>query len=138
MKRREALSKLAISTGALVVLPSAFVSCEKKDMDPDNNNNDDLIIDLSKAENDSLNSDGGFLISGNIIIINKGSSTYVALSKICTHNGCSVSYNSGNDNLPCPCHGSIFDTNGSVLNGPATTSLKTYSVSKMGDFLTIS
>ena len=139
MKRRDAISKLVISAGTLVVLPSAFVSCEKNDPDPDNNNNNnDLTIDLSKAENNALNSDGGFIISGSIIIINTGSLSFVALSKVCTHNGCSVSYNAANDNLPCPCHGSVFATNGSVITGPTSTSLRTYSVSKMGDILTIS
>lgn len=138
MKRREALTKLAISTGTLVILPSVFVSCEKTDTDPDPDNNNDLTIDLSKSENDALNSDGGSLISGSIIIINTGSGIFVALSNVCTHNGCVVTYNAANNNLPCPCHGSIFASNGNVINGPATTSLKKYAVSKSGDILTIS
>lgn len=41
----------------------------------------------------------------------------------CTHLGCKVRQN-GDGNLVCPCHGSKFDSNGKVLNGPAKSSLE--------------
>ena len=143
MNRRDAISKLTISAGAMVVLPAAFVSCEKNDPEPDtnpgtgNNGNGDITIDLTKAENSALTSVGGFLISGSMIVINTGNNTYVALSKVCTHSGCSVTYNSSNNNLPCPCHGSLFSIDGSVLNGPATAPLRKYTVTVDGNILTI-
>jgi len=143
MNRRKAISKITISATGMVVLPYTFVSCEKSDMDPANNaNNGDANgnsneIDLSKPENSALNTTGGFLIFGNIIVINTGNNTFVALSKVCTHNGCNVTYNSSNNNLPCPCHGSLFSIDGSVLNGPASTPLKKYTVTKNGNILTI-
>ena len=142
MKRREAINKLGIGTAGIFVLPAAFIACEKEETTPDNNNTnnnggDDLTIDLSESQNSALLTPGGFLISGNIIIINDGGN-YVALSKVCTHSGCEITYSAANNNLPCPCHGSVFSLAGSVLNGPATSSLKTYNVSKSGDILTIS
>ena len=45
-------------------------------------------------------------------------------SAICTHKGCSVSFNG--TLLRCPCHGSQFSLEGAVLRGPATVALKTY------------
>ena len=140
MNRRNALSRITISATGIVVLPAAFLSCEKSDPEPGNNpnNNNSGEIDLSKPENSSLNSAGGFLISGNKIIINTGNDVFVALSKVCTHNGCSVTYSAANNNLPCPCHGSLFSTDGSVLNGPAILPLTKYTVSKNGNILTIS
>ena len=45
-----------------------------------------------------------------------------ALSSICTHLGCLVNYNT--DLFECPCHGSKFDLNGNVLNGPALQPLE--------------
>jgi glycine/D-amino acid oxidase-like deaminating enzyme/nitrite reductase/ring-hydroxylating ferredoxin subunit len=45
-------------------------------------------------------------------------------SAICTHLGCLVHWNSTEQCWDCPCHGSQFAPDGSVLNGPAITRLE--------------
>jgi cytochrome b6-f complex iron-sulfur subunit len=45
--------------------------------------------------------------------------TFFALSTICTHQGCDADVVSGGTIVSCSCHGSRFDKNGNVLNGPA-------------------
>jgi Rieske Fe-S protein len=47
-----------------------------------------------------------------------------ALTARCTHLGCLVSFNSAERAWECPCHGSRFDTEGRVLQGPATRPLE--------------
>lgn len=133
MKRRNFIENLAKGAGALVVLPTVIVACEN---DSEDNPDGILSIDLAQEQNSALLASGGFIIRNNIIIINQND-TYIALSSVCTHSGCQVSYNASANNLPCPCHGSLFNTSGSVLNGPADAPLKTYAVVRDGDVLDI-
>jgi Rieske Fe-S protein len=47
-----------------------------------------------------------------------------ALTPICTHLSCVVSFDEANREWHCPCHGSRFATDGRVLHGPAKKPLR--------------
>jgi glycine/D-amino acid oxidase-like deaminating enzyme/nitrite reductase/ring-hydroxylating ferredoxin subunit len=47
-----------------------------------------------------------------------------AVSLRCTHMGCLVRFNAAEHSWDCPCHGSRFDVDGSVLEGPAVKPLE--------------
>ncbi|MFF4490407.1 FAD-dependent oxidoreductase [Streptomyces sp. NPDC001544] len=47
-----------------------------------------------------------------------------ALSARCTHMGCLVAFNSAERAWECPCHGSRFDIDGKVVQGPAVKPLE--------------
>jgi glycine/D-amino acid oxidase-like deaminating enzyme/nitrite reductase/ring-hydroxylating ferredoxin subunit len=49
--------------------------------------------------------------------------TLHAVSLRCTHLGCLLRFNGAERSWDCPCHGSRFDVDGSVLEGPAVTPL---------------
>jgi glycine/D-amino acid oxidase-like deaminating enzyme/nitrite reductase/ring-hydroxylating ferredoxin subunit len=46
-----------------------------------------------------------------------------AVSAVCSHMGCLVEWNEGERSWDCPCHGSRFDVDGSVLHAPAVDGL---------------
>ena len=58
-----------------------------------------------------------------------------AYSAICTHQGCTVNFNSDNSHFQCPCHGAEFDpANGAkVLAGPAPSPLTKIKISVQGN-----
>lgn len=55
----------------------------------------------------------------------------IALSAKCTHTGCTVAWQE--DLFACPCHGSKFNPDGSVVNGPADKPLAQYAAKIEGD-----
>jgi cytochrome b6-f complex iron-sulfur subunit len=69
---------------------------------------------------------------GSILIAHTGSATFVAVSAVCTHQGCLITGYSGGT-YTCPCHGSQFNTSGQVTRGPASAPLRTYATSVAND-----
>jgi Rieske Fe-S protein len=49
------------------------------------------------------------------------------ISPTCTHMGCEVAWNDVERTWDCPCHGSRYDLDGTVLHGPATAPLESLS-----------
>ncbi len=60
-----------------------------------------------------------------------------ALSLICTHLGCIVSWHLDEKRLICPCHGGMYDVTGTVLGGPPPRPLPSYEVKLSGDTVVI-
>lgn len=75
---------------------------------------------------------GGFHLGGDFILFDNGNKTW-ALSRRCTHLGCTVNYREKEGILECPCHQSRFSVEGKVLHGPAKKELPHYSVEKLKD-----
>lgn len=61
--------------------------------------------------------------AGPIAVYREEDGTTHAVSAVCTHMGCLVDWNDGEQSWDCPCHGSRFNYDGKVLNGPANSGL---------------
>lgn len=54
--------------------------------------------------------------------------SFLALSRTCTHLGCSIPWDAAKNQFVCPCHGSTFSLDGEVLTAPAPRPLDYYPV----------
>ncbi|MGC1308220.1 MAG: ubiquinol-cytochrome c reductase iron-sulfur subunit [Phormidesmis sp.] len=84
----------------------------------------------------------GFLASedfaaGPVIVIRDPANTenVIAVNSTCTHQGCTVAWK--DSEFACPCHGSKFEVDGSVIEGPAAEPLGTYEAKVEGDFVLV-
>jgi len=63
-------------------------------------------------------------IDGDTTAVHKDNGGQIhAVSAICTHLGCTVEFNATDTTWDCPCHGSRFATDGTVIQGPAVDDL---------------
>ena len=67
-----------------------------------------------------------FLPDRHLYIFNSADG-FFAVSSECTHLGCNVKHTASG--FACPCHGSRFDENGRVVQGPAPRPLPWYAIS---------
>ena len=80
--------------------------------------------DLGPASDFPLNSRTAISNPPALVIHNEDG--FSALSLLCTHLGCAVKENS--QGFECPCHGSRFNANGTVQNGPAKAPLRSLQI----------
>jgi len=143
MERKDFLAALGLSAGALVIT-SCMGACGKSDTGtptptptPTPGTKVDFTLDVST--NSDINTKGWTIM--NSIIIAKNGSAYIALSSVCTHQGNPITYNSTANNFPCSfqdaAHGSVFDSNGAKIQGPATSNLKKFSTTLSGNSLRV-
>jgi Rieske Fe-S protein len=140
MERREFIKSTCMACGMiglLGVLPITMLeSCMTLPMLRTTSNNNNIVISKTKLaaekkifvlRNDDLQYD--------VLLVKNIDNTYYAMYMQCTHNDNPVQAN--DKGLFCTAHGSTFDLEGKVTNGPATQALKKYTVSEDTDNLTI-
>lgn len=125
MNRSEFLKTLG--TGSLAVCAACgMVSCSDESVEPAPAGSFDITINIDDSPYANLKNVGGSVIKDNLIIARTGTDTFIALSKSCTHAGITVNYDHPNSRIICNAHGSIFETNGTVTQGPASRPLTKY------------
>jgi Rieske Fe-S protein len=56
-------------------------------------------------------------------LVHMSNGNFVAVEQACTHAGCPVKYNASTGQFNCPCHGAIFNADGTNPQAPATRPL---------------
>lgn len=77
---------------------------------------------------------GGYIDKSNLVVVTQPQAgQYKAFTAVCTHQGCTVA-SVTNNRIVCPCHSSVFSaTDGSVINGPATSALSAMTAAVNGE-----
>jgi len=73
------------------------------------------------------------IYAGQPAIVLRTAESIKAFSMICTHLGCTVEWQEGNQEFYCPCHDGRFDQFGEVVAGPPPVPLEAYPVQIVGD-----
>ena len=99
----------------------------------------DFTIDLSGPDGDALSNNGDFIIRNEVVVARNLEGTFVAASRICSHEqNAGVSFVGTQGGIfECEVHGSRFDQNGTPLNTITQNPLKIFRTSLDGDLLRI-
>jgi cytochrome b6-f complex iron-sulfur subunit len=117
LNRREFLAKSALVAAAFV----AVEGCGDGQIGPHSSALTSGGVTVKLADFPALATVGTLVdIGRERALVRTGPTTFLGLSKICTHQGCDTELR--NNQLECPCHGSLFSANGSVLRGPNISS----------------
>ena len=79
---------------------------------------------------------GSGVIVGEVVVTQPSAGVFKGFSAKCTHKGCTVD-KVADGTIDCPCHGSKFNLDGSVANGPAQTPLEAQAVTVQGDSIVL-
>jgi cytochrome b6-f complex iron-sulfur subunit len=65
-------------------------------------------------------------VRGRFYLVRLQDGGFLAISRQCTHLGCTVPWIDSEQRFACPCHASAFDITGNVINSPAPRALDRY------------
>lgn len=144
INRNEFLNKLSGGLAATCVACLA-AACSKESpgpMSPVTGSNPSGNTSGATVNLDSeLKNINDFVAKNSTIVIRTASgnavSNFLAFSSVCPHAGATVEYNNSTSSFLCAAHGSTFNSNGGLVQGPATKGLTKLTVEITGSTLTV-
>lgn len=127
--RRSFLNTLWVILGGVAL--AEFVAMAFAFLRPHRSNawgeNTDSIITAGAVERFTPNSVTAF-VRGKFYLARLEDGGFLALSRTCTHLGCSVPWIEKEIKFACPCHGSAFDITGNVIQAPASRAMDIFPI----------
>jgi cytochrome b6-f complex iron-sulfur subunit len=141
VKRTDFLKQLGFSGAAIFAtycIGGLSACSSSANISPNSMNSSDFTLDLNATENSILKNKGGFLVKNNVVIANTAQGNYVAVTRVCSHEGRQeVIYRSVQNDFYCFVHGALFDVNGNGLNSEGMNGLKLYNIQLNGNLLRV-
>jgi cytochrome b6-f complex iron-sulfur subunit len=136
--RRSFLTKLWIFLGFValaefIAVAVAFLRPGKSKASPDS---DDTVIIGGAVDKFLPNSVTAF-VRGRFYLARLEDGGFLALSRKCTHLGCTLPWMEKENKFMCPCHASAFNITGNVISAPAPRPLDIYPVTIENDIVKV-
>jgi cytochrome b6-f complex iron-sulfur subunit len=127
--RRSFLTKLWVALGlvALAEFIAVAVAFLRPEKPAARRQNADAIVTAGAVDSFALESVTAF-VRGRFYLSRLADGGFLALSRKCTHLGCTVPWAATENKFVCPCHASAFDIAGAVISPPAPRALDMYVV----------
>lgn len=126
--RRSFLGKLWVWLGGLAILEGAWITTAiLRPRNPKTTADRDEIVVAGPVERFEAGTVTAFP-AGKFYLSRMEDGGFLALSRRCTHLGCTVPWVAEEGRFICPCHASSFDIKGEVLSPPAPRALDIHPV----------
>ncbi|MFA3783998.1 ubiquinol-cytochrome c reductase iron-sulfur subunit [Melioribacteraceae bacterium 4301-Me] len=138
------IGAIAASSALITILDSCSNNGSNPTSPQNNSGGNPVTFDISSSQYSALQNIGGSVATGanaldpqGLLLYRESQAVVKAYSRQCTHQQCTVGpFQNGIST--CPCHGSQYNTSGSVVRGPAPQALKSYTTKLDGNILTVS
>jgi cytochrome b6-f complex iron-sulfur subunit len=136
--RRSFLTKLWLALGLaalaeFIAVGFAFLRPGKPDAHQENA---DAVV-IAGAVNTFAPDSVTAFVRGRFYLARLADGGFLALSRKCTHLGCTVPWVEKEKRFACPCHASAFDITGKVISPPAPRALDIYPVNIENDIVNV-
>lgn len=129
LDRRRFLNRLWLAIGGLAALESLAVVASFMKPRPrgDAAQAVEKVVEAGLVDDFAPGSVTAF-VQGRFYLSRLEDGGFLALSRSCTHLGCSVPWDGDEQRFVCPCHASAFDRKGDVLQPPAPRAMDLFEV----------
>lgn len=138
--RRSFLNKLWFALGfvALAEFIAVAFAFLRPDRSAANRENENAAAVVTAGAVTAFASDSvTAFVRGRFYLVRLVDGGFLALSRKCTHLGCTVPWVEKEKRFACPCHGSAFDITGHVINPPAPRPLDIYPLTIENDIVKV-